>query len=121
MEEPVSPEEDLDKELRKQERDIHGNLFHLNQLFTICCDESLSMDSLYTKCQPHLEKLKKGNPVVAHEIEALIQGQDRQKLLDYFEQEKQQLTQVLSDEVTKHQAVDKQINDMKTDRHPTDS
>lgn len=121
MEEPITPEEDLDQELHKQERDLHGHLFHINQLFMICCDESLSCEEMYQKCQPTLNKLMKGNPLVAQEVEHLIKSGNRQELMDYFEKEKQQLAQVLGDEMNKHKSVSKQINDQKMDRQPTDS
>lgn len=121
MKEPISPEENLDREIRKQERDLHSYLFHINQLFLHCCDESLSMDTLYDKCKPILERIRPGNSIVAQEIEELLQNKDREKLLEYFEQEKQQLIQLLGDEIQQCKAIDKRINDTKIERYPTDS
>jgi len=121
MEEPITPEEDLAKELHRQEREIHGNLFHINQLYGHCCDESLSMDELEQNCRPILEKLRKSNPIVANEIQELLSKKDRQKLLDYFETEKQNLIQVLQDETKGQYAIEKLINDIRNDKHPTDS
>lgn len=121
MEEPITPEEDLAKELQKQEREIHGNLFHFNQLYVHCCDESLSMDEIERNCQPILEKLRKSNRLLADEVQELLSKKDRQKLLDYFEAEKQNLIQVLQDETKGVQAIEKMINDIRNDQHPTDS
>ena len=121
MEEPITPEEDLAKELHKQEREIHGNLFHINQLYVHCCDASLSMDEIEQNCKPILAKLRKSNAIVADEIQELLSKKDRQKLLDYFETEKQSLIQVLQDETKGQYAIEKLLNDIRNDMHPTDS
>ena len=115
MEDPLRPEEDLNHVLNKQQRDIHGNLFQINQLFMLCCDESLPLDQIHEKCKPVLERLKHDNPLVAYEIEELMCSGDRQKLMSYFEQEKQQLIQILNDEMKHGQDISKRVNHQRND------
>jgi len=121
MPEPLNPEEDLSEELRKQQRDIHGNLFMLNQLFTLCCDESLSIPEIYKRAEPILEKIQKINPLIVKEIKAIFIKGNRHELQEYFEQEKQQLIEVLNDEIRQHQEINHKINERKTGDFPTDS
>lgn len=119
--EPLNPEEDLSQELRKQEREIHGNLFMLNKLFTLCCDQSLPLAEVHKRGEPILDKIKETNPQIVKEIEALFIRGDRQALEEYFEHEKQVLIEVLSDEMKHHGEINRKINENKTGELPTDS
>lgn len=115
------PEEDLSHELRKQEQEIHGNLFILNELFNLCCDATLSIEQIREKSEPIIAKLEKSNPIVAKEIREVLAAGDQVKAQTYFEHEKDQLIQTLSDELKQHKGIGTRINNEKNSQHPTDS
>jgi len=116
-----SPEEDLSHQLRKQEQEIHSNLFLINKLFTLCCDAALTAEAMREKAEPLLEKLQKSNPIVAKEIREIIGSGDQMKVQAYFEEEMDQLTQTLSDELRQHKGINTRINKEKQDQRPTES
>jgi len=114
-EESLNPEEDLSKQLSKQEREIHSNLSMLNELYNLCCSATLTIEELRQKAMPILNKLQKSNPLVTNEIRDLLGSGDQIKVQAYFEQEQAQLIQTLSDELRQHKGINKQINKEKTD------
>lgn len=115
------PEEDLSHELRKQEQEIHGNLFMLNELFNLCCDATLRIEQIREKSEPIITKLEKSNPIVAKEIREVLAAGDQAKAQAYFEQEKDQLIQTLSNELKQHKGIGTKINHEKSSQYPTDS
>lgn len=119
--ESLNPEEDLSYQLRKQEQEIHGNLFMLNQLFNLCCSAALTVDEIRQKAEPILIKLQKSNPIVAKEIREILGCGDQTKVQAYFEQEKEQLIHTLSIEIQQHKGINRSINKEKTNHQPTDS
>ena len=122
MQQPqYSPEEDLDEHLQKQEREIHSNLFLLNQLLTLLSKENLSTSDLLAQSKPIINKFKETNPLIAKELENIFASQNRKKIQKYCENEKLQLTELLNDEITKHKEINRQINKEKTEDFPTDS
>ena len=114
-------EDDLSHQLRKQEQEIHANLFMLNELFTLCCSAGLTVEEIRQKADPILEKLQKSNPLVANEIRGVLGSGDQMKMQAYFEQEKELLIQTLSDELTQHKGISTRLNREKSDQEPTDS
>ena len=115
------PEDDLAHELQKQERELHSNLLIINEIFDLCCDESLSKKELLKKTKPCIDKLSKTNPLVAKEIWEVLESGDREQIFAYFEEEKSTLTDTLANEMKKHQGINAQINREKEWKHPTDS
>ena len=108
--ESLNPEEDLSKQLQEQEREIHNNLAMLNELYTLCCSATLTIQELRQKAKPILNKLQKSNPIVANEIRELLGSGDQMKVQAYFEQEQAQLIQTLSDELHQHKGINSKIN-----------
>ncbi len=115
------PEDDLARELQKQEREVHSNLLIINEIFDLCCDEALSEKDLLEKAKPCIDKLSKTNPIVAEEIGEVLKTGDREKILTYFEEEKSTLTDTLANEIKKHKGLNLQINRERDWEHPTDS
>ena len=105
-----APEEDLTRHLKQQEREIHGNLFILNQLFQFCADGSLSEKDLLKQATPIIEKLSDTNPLVATEIKEVLTTGDMKKIEAYFEQAKEALTHTLITEIKGHKEINSRIN-----------
>ena len=116
-----NPEEDLNEQLQKQEREIHRNLALINELFDLCCSAALTAEEILKKAEPILTKLHQSNPIVASEIREIMGSGDQLKMQAYFEEERVQLIQTLSQELSHHKGVNKLINKEKTDEQPTDS
>jgi hypothetical protein len=121
MQEPVSPEEDLNQELKREEREIHKNLYLLHQIYEVIATETIPAEHLEEHVKVWMKELRKLNPEIAKEIDLLLASQDRKKMIAYFEKEKMILTQLLSDELKEHKQINRKVNDSKIEKFPTDS
>ncbi len=118
---PRNPEEELNQEVHRQERQLHSNLALLNQLFWLCADEALGEKQWQQRSQLILEQIMQTNPMVAKELHQLIDKGDRKEILVYFEREKDELIQTLSEEIQNRKGVDAKINRGKIEKFPSDS
>ncbi|MCB1110362.1 MAG: hypothetical protein KDK64_05225 [Chlamydiia bacterium] len=116
-----TPENDLARHLKNQEQNIHGNLFMLNQLFQIYCDDSLDEKKRLKQAIPLVDKLAESNPIVAKEIKDVLATGDPKKIEAYFKEEQDALIQTLTTEIQQHQDINKRINKENIEDQPTDS